>query len=165
MTSRSGLIDISRVTSEKVDRLHHYWRSKCAADRLPSRAMIDPAEIPRLLPYLVMAEIERDPMRVRYRLVGTQVVESNGVDFTNRYLDECDFAVEALLLECYRRLVETRAPIFAYYEWHKVKWRGAKGAVGASESGFFPLSTDGTNVDLAISIADPGVRPQASPPR
>ena len=161
MRACTGLIDGSQVTSEKVEQFHHYWRSKCAADRLPSRAMIDPVEIPRLLPYLVMAEIERNPMRVRYRLVGTQVVESNGVDFTNRYLDECNFAVEALLIQCYRRLVETRAPVFACYEWHKKEWRGSKGAVGASESGFFPLSTDGETVDLAISIADHDVRPSS----
>jgi hypothetical protein len=37
--------------------------------------------------------------------------------------------------------------------------RGAKGAVGANETGFFPLSSDGLNVDLAICLADPNVRP------
>ena len=112
-----------------------------------------------MLPYLVIADIEASPLRVRYRLVGTQVVEDNGSDFTNRYLEDCNFAVEPMLHECYRRLVETQAPVFAYYEWHKVEWEGAKGAIGANETGFFPLSSDGANVDLAISLADPNVRP------
>lgn len=159
MTSRSTFIDADRITSSRVGELHRYWQSKCRAGTLPSRAEIDPIEIPRLLPYLVIAEIEAAPMRVRYRLVGTRVVEDNGSDFTNRYLEDCNFAVEALLSECYRRLVETRAPVFAYYEWHKTEWGGRRGTVGANETGFFPLSSGGGTVDLAICLADPDVRP------
>lgn len=159
MASRSTLIEAGQITSLRVGAMHRYWQSKCRDGSLPLRAAIDPTEIPRLLPYLVIAEIEASPMRVRYRLVGTQVVEDNGSDFTNRYLEDCNFAVEALLQECYRRLVETQAPVFAYYEWHKVEWQGAKGAIGANETGFFPLSSDGARIDLAICLADPNVRP------
>jgi len=161
MTSRSTLIEAGQITSLRVAALHRYWQSKRRDGSPPLRAAIDPIEIPRLLPYLVIADIEASPMRVRYRLVGTQVVEDNGSDFTNRYLEDCHFAVEPLLHECYRRLVETRAPVFAYYEWHKEAWLGAKGAVGANETGFFPLSSDGTTVDLAICLADPNVKPYA----
>jgi hypothetical protein len=161
MTSRSAFIEAGAITSARVGELHRYWQGKCGSRRLPVRSAIDPIEIPRLLPYLVIAEIEASPMRIRYRLVGTQVVEDNGADFTNRYLEDCGFAVEPLLRECYRRLVETRAPVFAYYEWHKKDVRASKGAVGANETGFFPLSSDGTTVDLAISLADPDVRPYA----
>jgi hypothetical protein len=159
MTSRSNFVEAGRITSLRVRALHRYWQSKCHEGSLPSRAAIDPTEIPQLLPYLVIAEIEASPLRVRYRLVGTQVVEDHGSDFTNRYLEDCHFAVEPLLRECYRQLVETREPVFAYYEWHKEDLRGAKGAVGANETGFFPLSSDGLNVDLAICLADPNVRP------
>ena len=159
MASRSTLIEAGQITSLRVEALHRYWQSKCRDGSLPTRAAIDPVEIPRLLPYLVIADIEASPLRVRYRLVGTQVVEDNGSDFTNRYLEDCSFAVEPLLHECYRRLVETQAPVFAYYEWNKVEWEGAKGAIGANETGFFPLSGDGATVDLAISLADPNVRP------
>jgi hypothetical protein len=159
MASRSTLIEAGQITSLRVEALYSYWQSKRRDGSLPTRAAIDPTEIPRLLPFLVIAEIEASPLRVRYRLVGTQVAEDNGSDFTNRYLDDCHFAVEPLLHECYRRLVETRAPVFAYYEWHKEELQGAKGAVGANETGFFPLSNDGATVDLAISLADPNVRP------
>jgi hypothetical protein len=161
MASRSVFIEAEQITSQRVGALHRYWQSKTREGLLPLRAAIDPTEIPRLLPFLVIAEIEASPMRVRYRLVGTQVVEDHGSDFTNRYLEDCNFAVEHLLQECYRRLVETRAPVFAYYEWHKEEWQGAKGAIGANETGFFPLSSDGTKVDLAICLADPHVKPHA----
>ncbi len=159
MTSRSEIVDAGRITSPLVRALHRYWQSKCLEGSLPLRAAIDPTEIPRLLPYLVISEIETSPLRVRYRLVGTRVVEDHGSDFTNRYLEDCEFAVEPLLLQCYRQLVETQAPVFAYYEWHKEDWQGAKGAVGANETGFFPLSSNGMKVDFAIALADPNVSP------
>ena len=154
MTSHSRLIDADEVSSERIGRFGDYWRGKCIDGSLPPRAAIDPTEIPRLLPYVVVVEIERDPLRVRYRLVGTRVAEAHGSDYTNLYLDQCDFAVEPLLIECYRRLVATRAPVYAYYEWNKSDWRRPRGAIGASETGFFPLSSDGTAIDGAISIAD-----------
>lgn len=162
MTSHSRFVEVDRLTSRRVEEFHRYWRDKCADGTLPTRAAIDPVEIPRLLPYLVIAEIEREPMRVRYRLVGTRVAEANGSDYTNRYLDECNFAVEPLLDESYRRLIATRAPVFAYYEWNKSNWSGRRGSVGASETGFFPLSSDGDTIDFAISIADSDVRPYPS---
>jgi hypothetical protein len=154
-------IEAAAITSARVGELHRYWQGKCKDGLPPPRSAIDPVEIPRLLPFLVIAEIEDSPMRIRYRLVGTQVAEDNGADFTNRYLEDCGFAVESLLRECYRRLVETRAPVFAYYEWHKERLGSSKGSVGANETGFFPLSSDGTRIDLAISLADPNVAPYA----
>jgi hypothetical protein len=159
MTSRSAFIDAGAIMSARVRQLHHYWQSKCGDQAWPLRSAIDPIEIPRLLPFLVITEIETAPLRIRYRLVGTKVAEDNGADFTNRYLEECGFAVEAVLRECYRRLLESQAPVFAYYEWHKEQLRGSKGAVGANETGFFPLSSDGTKIDRAICLADP-VRPR-----
>ena len=158
MTAHSRLITAGELTSERVKRFHDYWRSKCKEGSPPERAAIDQAEIPRLLPYIVMAEIEPEPFRIRYRLVESRVAESHGADYTNRCLDECGFAVEPLLNEGYRRLVATRAPVFAYYEWNKRNWRRLHGAVGASETGFFPLSSDGIAIDGAINVADSDVR-------
>jgi hypothetical protein len=161
MTFRSRFIEADAITSARVADFHRYWQGLGADGKPPPRAAIDPTEIPRLLPYVVIAEIEADPMRIRYRLVGTQAVEATGWDFTNRYLDECGFSVEPMLVECYRRLVATRAPVFAYYEWFKKDWHKPKGAIGANECGFFPLSSDGVRIDMAIDIADPGIPPHS----
>ncbi len=159
MTPQSRLIDAGQVASQRVHEFERYWSGKAAGGQPPRRAAIDPVEIPRLLPYLIIADIERTPFRVRYRLVGTRVAEANGSDFTNRYLDACGFTVEVLLTECYRRVVATRAPVFAHYEWHRKDWRRPRGAIGSSETGFFPLSSDGVEIDGAISLADCDARP------
>lgn len=150
------VIEPDQVTSHSVRQLARYWHGKQAGGT-PSRSAIDPLEIPRLLPYLVIAQIERDPLRVRYRLVGTQVVQSHGADFTNRYLDECNFLIETELLACYARIAGGCGPVYLYFEWLRDDRPYDRGRVGACESGFFPLSSDGAMVDMVLSIADPGV--------
>lgn len=157
MTSRCVFLELHDITSPALKEFAAYWRGKNSGDRLPHPATIDPTEIPGLLPFVVIAQIEPAPLRVRYRLVGTRVVEAHGSDYTNRYLDECGFLIEAELMECYRRLTAQRMPVFMYYEWERRSWPRAQSALGASESGFFPLSSDGITIDRAISFADPSV--------
>lgn len=159
MSSRCALLDLDQVTSPSVRAFERYWSVK-GHGAIPRRSAIDPLEIPNLLPLLVIADLESAPFRVRYRLVGTRVVESHGTDYTNRYLDECGFLIEVELTECYRRLTETRAPVFMYYEWERKDWPRDRGRIGASETGFFPLSSDGAGIFMAISIADPDVPPR-----
>jgi hypothetical protein len=49
---------------------------------MPAPSDIDPTEIRPLLPSLIIADYVGTPARVRYRLVGTQQVYYNGLDFT-----------------------------------------------------------------------------------
>ena len=44
---------------------------------------------------LWLVDLEENPFRVRYRLVGTEVVRYTGLDFTGRYLDELERRVHA----------------------------------------------------------------------
>ncbi len=157
MTSRCVFLEFRDITSPYLQEFAAYWRGKLRDGRLPHPGAIDPTEIPGLLPFVVIAQLEAAPLRVRYRLVGTRVVEAHGTDYTNRYLDECGFLIEAELMECYRRLVSRGAPVFMYYEWERETWPRARSSIGASESGFFPLSSDGVAIDRAISFADPSV--------
>jgi hypothetical protein len=67
---------------------HDYVQSITPAGRLPSRAQFDPTRIPPLLPQLWIVEVERDPIRLRIRLVGTKVVDALRQDSTGRYFDD-----------------------------------------------------------------------------
>lgn len=160
MDSHCLFIDSEQITSRMVREFAAYWQGKCGAGIAPKRSAIDPLEIRHLLPYLVIVALETAPFRVRYRLVGTRVVESHGADFTNRYLDECGFLIERELTECYRRVAAENAPVHLYFEWMREDWPHDRGRVGASESGFYPLTSDGTTIDMAINIADPYVAPR-----
>ena len=79
--------DIKRSTSQRVQALDAWWHAKAGSRPLPDRADLDPAEISQLLPYVLISELIR-PFRVRYRLLGTEVVQIAGMDFAGCYLDE-----------------------------------------------------------------------------
>jgi len=73
----------------RVAQLHRYWLAiRPASDRLPGRQHFDPVAIPRLLRWLWLVDIVRDPLRFRYRLVGTEHVMAFGRDTTGEWLDE-----------------------------------------------------------------------------
>ncbi len=90
--------------------LYSLWLGKCAPGQLPGRADFDPREMPRLLPFVTLIDVERDPLRFRIRLVGTAVVAATGLDMTGRYLEEMN-QIEPALERC-RHLVETAYPYF-----------------------------------------------------
>ena len=83
MADRLRRLELSQMRSRRVQRLHEYWRAKSGADDpVPRRRDIDPVELPDLLPNLMLVDVERNPLRFRYRLVGTRVVDFSYHDFT-----------------------------------------------------------------------------------
>src|SRR5690606_7103695 len=88
-------------------------RHACDGRAMPRRADLDPAAIgAELLPYVALADAEPSPFRVRYRLVGTKMVQYSRIDFTGRYLDELGWSMVEPLTEAYRRVWESGQPLF-----------------------------------------------------
>jgi PAS domain-containing protein len=52
-----------------------YWDAKRQNKLMPPRSDIDPVEIPRLLPYVMLIDVVREPLDFRYRLMGTQACD------------------------------------------------------------------------------------------
>lgn len=142
---------IGDLQSWRVSELAEYWERKRGIRLMPSRADINPAEIKRLLPNLVISRIERDPLRIRYALVGTYIAESGGLDFTGYYLDEIDFKGEVGTdwMELYLEFIRERQPIFGICQF-----RIEAGFVREYIAAMFPLSSDGVEVDQCLSIED-----------
>lgn len=70
----------------------NYWLAKRGAETLPKRAALDPLlEIPHLAPRMVIAERLPAGDRIRYRLIGTEIVAHRGVDMTGRMVDETTY--------------------------------------------------------------------------
>ncbi len=68
--------------------LYEYWNGKKGDRKMPSRPDICPTEIVDLLPKIILIDVEYEPQRFRFRLVGTDVVRVMGQDATGKYLDE-----------------------------------------------------------------------------
>lgn len=69
-----------------------YWLDKRADERLPKRSAVDPLlELPHLTPRMVVAERVPHSEKIRFRLIGTEIVANRGVDMTGRFIDESTY--------------------------------------------------------------------------
>lgn len=94
--------------------LLRYWNAQREGRIMPARQDIDPLEMgPKLLPHLLLCDLQDRGARPRYRLVGTNVVRRWGFDPTGRYLDETMGPYFAYLGDLLRQLFQERAPIQA----------------------------------------------------
>ena len=143
-------LDFSQLDSPRVRRFHDYWNARRgAAGPVPLRAAVDPTELRELLPNIVVIEVERSPLRFRYRLVGTRVVEFNKLDFTGLHLGSVGWDEEQLIVDACTDVVTSRQPLYGSYTWTL-----KNGAIGKCEFGNFPFSHDGETVAQIFVIED-----------
>jgi hypothetical protein len=73
----------------RVRRHYDYWRRiHPPSGDLPGRRDIDPGAIVELVPWGWIVDVAREPLRFRYRLVGTEQVHAMELDVTGAFLDE-----------------------------------------------------------------------------
>ena len=139
-----------QIVSEGLHQLFAYWDRLRAGRIAPAWSEIDPAEIKGLLPHIIVTEFLNDPFDVRFRLVGTTIVDAYGEDFMGKNLRSLEptGGVE-LWLDLYASLVRERLPVYGRYSLSSdyVQTQYA-------DAGIFPLSADGEKVDKAIELED-----------
>lgn len=138
------------LRSARIKFFHAYWR-ELAQDGVPQRADIDPVRLKPLLPFIMITEISDEPLRVRYRLVGTEVVRFTGMELTGRYLDEIrmdDFSLNELLV-AYRSIRDTGQCGIGV-----AKFVMDGKPLLTTEYLMCPLRTDSAKIDKCIAIED-----------
>lgn len=78
------------LPDQRLECLYRHWRSKCRGRAMPSRADIDPLEIPAdTWPHTMLLDVvwERDAPRFRYRRVG-EIFWRGEREPTGRFIDE-----------------------------------------------------------------------------
>jgi hypothetical protein len=139
---------VEELSSSIGTELYAYWERKRGARRMPSRADIDPADLKRILPNIILTRIDRDG-RVRYTLVGTRCVAHAGMDYTNYHLDEIDFSCDfdTDWHEVYRVVYRDQRPVFGI-----VKTFLKDNRVCELAEVLLPLSDDGETVTHCIGV-------------
>ena len=148
-------------TDARLEAALLYWRRKAIGRAMPSRADIDPVEIPKLLPDVMLVERHQDG-RYRYRLIGTENTAAQGINATGRFLDEVlpgpDYAAHVLGLydECVRERRALYSECLFFSPGRNQPERHTKVL-------FMPLSNDGTTVNMILVVqiffyVDPATR-------
>lgn len=126
--------------------IHRYWLDKRGDRLFPSRADIDPVDLAPHLGNLVLIDVEQEPLRLRYRLIGTSITRAMDRDSTGKYYDE--IYAEPLLGQIYasfRWMIEHRRPLRTFgeafypdrnfYEYETLN---------------LPLAADGRRIDMVL---------------
>src|SRR6185436_14585118 len=130
-------------------QMYAYWQRKRGASAMPTRANIEPAEIKRLLPGILLVDVQSAPdgtVDFVYRLVGTREVDMRGHDPTGKRVAEAYYGKSAdLVTACYRRVVETCQPFLDDDCFHLPgqEW-------SPSASVYLPLSSEGAHVTMIL---------------
>ncbi len=97
-----------------LDPLLRYWLSKRGRRAMPSRADIDPVDIPELLQHIGLIDVEGPPRRYRYRLVGSYMQTMFGENYQGKYLDKAKHGRYRLFLEdLYTSAADQRQPMLS----------------------------------------------------
>ena len=108
----------AQIRHPVLRRMFAYWRKKAGTRRMPTRADLDPLDFPYALGYVMLVEVERAPLRFRFRLYGSALVNyfADG-DYTGKYADQLlppDYA--PFVVQSYTAAIEGGVPRYAQRE-------------------------------------------------
>lgn len=141
-----GLDPELRFEDPRPLKLLAWWQGKRKGGRLPARRDVEPTELKEHLGNLVLIEVERAPLRMRYRLIGSAITRAMQRDSTGKYYDEL-YGPEVLAQTeaSFRWLIEHKAPL------------RASGEAFYPDRNFYryevlnlPLADDGETVDMVL---------------
>jgi hypothetical protein len=123
-----------------------FWQSRRRGRPMPARADIDPLDLKAHLGHLLLVDVERAPLRFRYRLVGTKITDIIKRDVTGRRFDEI-YSGRLLvdLIDAFSTVVETRAPLRIFSTTGH-----PRNDVYLYDCVLLPLSADGESVTMIL---------------
>ena len=103
-----------------------------------------------LLPNIVLVAVHRDPLRFRYRLLGSRIDSVNGKNLSGQWLDEAyaNHPKSAALLREYAQVVETGRPVWRRSDPRVVPAPDCR----VIEVLRLPLASDGATVDMVLGM-------------
>jgi len=130
-----------------------YWAGKRAGRAMPSRADIDPTELPgRLWPHLMLLDVLREGGRIRfrYRLVGSVFEEAFGRNPTGQYQDEViptQAVYRRYIIELFNAVVRLKKPQYT----ESIFTLPGQSMPTMTRRLMLPLSNDGKTVNMMLN--------------
>jgi hypothetical protein len=148
MTTRDGAEQealFAKLRTPLLRELADYWMSRRGTRRMPARADIDPVDLPRHLPNLILAEVQTDPLRFHFRVVGTALEAQLGRIYTGATIGED----AGHFFKAYARCVDKAQPTREYMRYDF----GDDAEPGEFERLLLPLSENDRDVHMILGEA------------
>ncbi len=138
-----------QFASPILQAAYDYWQLRRRGRLMPARADIDPADIPRLLPNIILTDVlAQKPLDFRYRLIGTAVCERTARDYTGvRFMDLPHQRPGSMIWDTRAACVRKRAPVYD----GDLPYVGPVQRVRVVSQVHLPLSTDGATVNMIFT--------------
>ena len=139
----------SPITDEMIQAGYDYWLCKRGVRDMPSRVDLDPAEIKRILPSVMLVDV-LGPHQYRYRLIGTSCVVAHGINAAGKTLDEAlkDYEYRAHVVGLYDQCVAERRPLYS----ESLFFRSNAAVDRHLKVLFMPLSADAVTVGMVFVV-------------
>lgn len=139
-------LPLAALAHTRLTGLYRFWDEKRGARPMPCRADFRPEEMQRFLGYVILIDVEEAPRRFRFRLVGTEIVQSYGFEVTGRYSDVVQPpSYRAMIERHYSQAVDLARPVA-----HRMSFTEAPGKVHELVRLTLPLSDDGARVNMLM---------------
>lgn len=105
-------LDLADVPYPDLKRALAYWTLKRQDRFAPIKKAMDPVDLVKVLPRIMLVDVEADPLDFRYRLAGTGICDTHRTEPTGtrpRDLEPKNYGT--LIHQHYCQAVETRSPI------------------------------------------------------
>jgi hypothetical protein len=137
---------VAAVAAETIVSALAYWEGIRGSRAMPRRGDIDPAEIPRLLPFVMLVDVLENPLDFRFRLVGTEIDAITAVNLRGqRFSESRHLSSGSNVWSDYLSVATTHQPLMG-----KVDYVGADRYVRAIRHCLMPLSDDGERVNMIL---------------
>jgi hypothetical protein len=147
----SAIITERELTSELIIEGFRYWKSRRKGEAIPARCEFDPLlEIPGLVRFMMLKDVQWEPLDFRYRLVGTGLLNHLTTDWTGKYMSEVEYQrPPSTIWDYHQRVAESGEPLFI-----KPNYVGPHKDYLFIESVMLPLAKDHRNVDMIMIFID-----------
>ncbi len=142
-----------RLRSRALREALGYWQAKAANRLMPARRDLDPTEMVAWLPHTLLVDViyapaAQRPLDFHFRLVGTDVVERYGREFTGHRLSSLDLDGKVVeIMNEYRRAVQQGSPQYFIDEFVQDCGRAMH-----YERLLMPLSDDGRRINMLFGV-------------
>ena len=127
-----------------------YWHTRRGAKLMPARADLNPVDLVKILPKVMLVDVLPQAPHFHFRVVGTNIADWIKFDATGQTLD----AVEPenyrrMLFATYMECAGARTPIA-----HRILW-DSHDVPHRYKRLIMPLASDGRNVDMLLITSVP----------
>ena len=139
---------MASIKSRRLHRLLDDWDRWRAGREFPARADFQPEQIAYLLGNVILLDVLYEPLRFRYRLIGSNLTQRRRYDLTGRFIDDNpDVAFRATIVALNQQVIASRRPQRSEYR-----------TISTGPNEFFdyealnlPLSDDGHRINMILS--------------